>query len=267
MSSEEPMNEHAGLAAIVAAVALAAPQLAYARPAVVRVFEAEARAAPTTDAPVVHRFPEGTELSVSEEAQEGWRRVRLPDGSTGWIEATALTIPESLTASARPAAPSQTVTLPPSPPPAPPKPDLHPRLIVEDAGQLPRLMQKDPTFAQQAQALAQRRTLSWVSFGLGVAAAIGFTVASVNSRNGPPPGDPSFGKTSPDVARYGLAGLGSFALGSLVALAVYPRRGDVIDLVNGWNLAHPEDPLEVEPILLVPAEATISGPPGISEGR
>jgi hypothetical protein len=63
--------------------ALASP--AWSAPAVVRVFEAQAHEAPDPDSPVLHAFPEEAKLSVSEEAIDGWRRVRLPDGRIGFV--------------------------------------------------------------------------------------------------------------------------------------------------------------------------------------
>jgi hypothetical protein len=63
---------------------------------------------------------------------------------------------------------------------------------------------------------------------------------------------------------YMLAGVASLAVGGLVAALVHPRRGEVVDLVNGWNLAHPDQPLEVQPVLVVPALAegpTMTGAP------
>ena len=56
-----------------------------AAPAVVRVFETAARSAPSQNAPVVHVFSEQSSIFVSEEVTDGWRRVRLPDGGTGYI--------------------------------------------------------------------------------------------------------------------------------------------------------------------------------------
>lgn len=50
-----------------------------------KVFEANARAAPDANAAVVQVLPEKTEVSVSEELTNGWRRVRLQDGKTAFI--------------------------------------------------------------------------------------------------------------------------------------------------------------------------------------
>jgi hypothetical protein len=134
----------------------------------------------------------------------------------------------------------------------PATPDLRPRLVVEDARQLPRLMAGDPVFSGQAQALERRQTLSWVAGGLGVAAFLGFTFASMGSMSASSPDNASAGPPREGVT-YALVGVASLAVGSLVAVALHPKRGEVVDLVNGWNLAHPEKPLELQPVVVAPA--------------
>lgn len=143
------------------------------------------------------------------------------------------------------------------------KPDLHPplRLYVEDAGQLPRLMGGDPRFAADAQSLAQRRTAAYVVAGLGLATSIALTIAGANDMSSPPPGDPNFGKT-PGGYNLMLGGMVSLLVGSAVALAIYPHRSEVVDLVNGWNVAHPNEQLEVQPVIVTSGHLTSldSGP-------
>jgi hypothetical protein len=167
--------------------------------------------------------------------------------------ARSASVPTSETDARGEASPPPPAVAPPAAPVAGPRPDLRPRLYVEDEDQLPRLMQKDPEFAQRAQSLVQRRTASWVVFGLGMAASFALVVAAANHMNGPPPGDPNFGQ-APDGSKYALAGLASLGIGTLVAMAVYPRHGEVVDLVNGWNLAHPDEPLEVQPLISAPTQ-------------
>ena len=76
------------LALVIAAVAL--PCAAAAAPAKVTVFEAEVHAAPDLKSPIVHRFAENTRVSVSEAVREGFRKIRLPDGKVGYVEAKAV---------------------------------------------------------------------------------------------------------------------------------------------------------------------------------
>lgn len=176
--------------AVALIAALAAPQLASARPAMIRVFEADVRPAP-----------------------------------------------------------------PPLAPPAQ-KPDLHPRLYVEDAGQLPRLMGTDRRFAADAESLANRRKASFVVGGLGVATAIALTFAGASAMSSQNPGDPNFNASA--GSNLILAGMATFAVGMTAASLVYPHRGEVLDLLNGWNIAHPEQPLDLPPVVLV---AIAGGPP------
>lgn len=246
--------------AVALIAALAAPQLASARPAMIRVIEADVRAEPAPDAPVVHRFTERAEVSVTEESKEGWRRVRLPDGGTGWIEDAAIALGNPV--AAPPPAPPLASPTPPlasAPPPAtaapsplaPPaqKPDLHPRLYVEDAGQLPRLMGKDPRFAVDAESLANRRKAAFVVGGLGLATSIALTFAGASAASSQNPSDPNFNVSAGSDLM--LAGIVTLAVGVAAAILVYPHRGEVLDLLNGWNIAHPEQPLDLQPVLLV----------------
>lgn len=72
-------------------VALSVP--AWAMPARVKVFEAIVYAQPDTGARVLERLVEGTEVSVDEQGERGWRRVRLRDGKgIGWIQDTTLAL-------------------------------------------------------------------------------------------------------------------------------------------------------------------------------
>lgn len=76
-----------GLAAAVAAVGAARYE---AQPrAVVVADAADVRTGPTVGAIAVTTMPEGAVLSVTE-TRGRWRAVRLPDGSLGWVSASAL---------------------------------------------------------------------------------------------------------------------------------------------------------------------------------
>jgi hypothetical protein len=166
------------------------------------------------------------------------QRAVARDGETGWIAEGAISLGGSVAASS-------------SPPLAPAQgPDLRPRLFVEDAGQLPGLMAKDPAFAARAASLAQRRTLSYAVGGLAVVSFVAFTIAGMNDMSSPPPGDPSFGKT-PGGPKLILGGMVSLLVGSVLSMAVHPSRSEVLDLLNGWNVAHPGEPLALQPPVVV----------------
>jgi hypothetical protein len=104
---------------LLAVLLLVSPAAARAAPATIAVFEAEVHAAPDAASPIVHTFPENTRVSVSEEAVNGFRKVRLPEGRIGYIEEGALRL-----AAARPPAPPRAEQPPPpgygTPPPPPP---------------------------------------------------------------------------------------------------------------------------------------------------
>lgn len=89
-----------------------------ARPAVVRVFEAKVHADASANARVVGVLVEGQRVSVSEQAQAGWHRIRLADGTTAWVQVENLFLPEALpVGSAPPAAAGSTAGgLPPGAP-------------------------------------------------------------------------------------------------------------------------------------------------------
>jgi hypothetical protein len=99
-------------------VLVAVPAAASAAPARVTRFEARVHAAPDPSSPVIYSYPENASISVSETATNGFRKVRLPDGTLGYIEESAI----ALTGAA-----GQPPGLPPGmPPPPPPYPGQPP---------------------------------------------------------------------------------------------------------------------------------------------
>lgn len=77
----------------VVVAALYAPTVARAEPAVIKVFEARVYAGPKTSSPILKTLVEDTKVSVSEEATNGFRRVRLQDGNVGYVSESALSFP------------------------------------------------------------------------------------------------------------------------------------------------------------------------------
>ena len=73
-------------------VLVLAPTVASAEPAVVRTFEAKIYSTASTSGWVVGELKEGDKVSVSEESIGGFRRVRLKDGSTGYVEERVLAL-------------------------------------------------------------------------------------------------------------------------------------------------------------------------------
>src|SRR6266496_4226862 len=108
---------------------LFSPAAARAAPARISVFEAEVHAAPDPSSPVVHAFPENTRVSISEDSVNGFRKVRLPNGSIGYIEESALTFVAVRPPAPAPAPPPAFEPPPPppfAPPPPPPRPRYYP---------------------------------------------------------------------------------------------------------------------------------------------
>lgn len=241
---------------------------AHAEPAVVKVFEAQAYAQPDATSPVLHTFVEKAEVSVSEEAEAGWRRVRLPDGSVGWIQERALRLvtAEAVPAVASPpAAPAATVPAPamkpveaqapavtlatatdrPTATPAP-----APRIYVKDLDHLAELVKEDDLVGPKARQLAERKTTSGavtlvsIAAGLGVG-VLGFTAMSTQECTEPLfPGSQRLCHDRPAFGMVG-AGAGIALTGSLLALALAPKANDLLDLVNEWNTRHPANPFEL----------------------
>jgi hypothetical protein len=238
---------------------LAVPHRALAEPAVIRVFEAAARGEPAKDAPVLQVFPEKAEVSVSEEATGGWRRVRVQDGRVGWIEESALAFPAKAAAAAAapvtaPAPTAATLATPApaggapaaSPAAAAPAPDLRPHIYVKDLGHLAELVKDDANVSPTAQKLAARRRGAIgvaIAGGLAsvVAIAAGVSKWSSETRD---PSDPNFMESTGGEKLFVGGVVGSLATAAVSAL-IYPRRGEVLDVINAWNVAHPDRQFEI----------------------
>jgi len=227
--------------------------LASAEPAVVKVFEAKVHAQPDASSPVVHTFVEKAEVSVSEQAQDGWRRVRLPDGAVGWLQESTLTLPGS----DAPAAPPTTTAAAPVTPAAPVASDTPlrtpadspARIYVKDLDHLAELVKEDAPIATQAQSLATRATASKVTmFGsvfTGLAlSGLGFLVTSEDCSEPLFEGGSRFCHDRPTTGLL-ISGLGLALVGSVVGYAISPSRNDVLDVINTWNRQHPDQPFEL----------------------
>jgi SH3-like domain-containing protein len=226
----------------VAILAAVVPQLALARPAIVRVFEAAARAEPSREAAVLQVFAERAEVSVSEESQGGWRRVRLQDGGVGWLEESAIAFPETIAATPIPAA--APATLAPHARAAAPIPDLRARIYVKNLSHLSELVSSDATVAPKAESLANRRRASiatWIVGGLASVALLGASAAT----DMPDPGDPRWDAEFDKRMRLTGAGIGVGVTSALLGLAIHPRRSELLDVVNAWNVRHPDEQFEI----------------------
>jgi hypothetical protein len=225
--------------AAIGLLALSLPHLALAEQARIALFEAVARAEPRPDAAPLETFVEGAAVSVSEEAQAGWRRIRLGDGRAGWIEERALRFD-----AAPPAGALAPVAPPPSAPPPPP-PDLRPRIYVKDLDHLSELVKGDPVVGPKAARLAERRTAAWAVFGVGLALSAGFFVYGASQFDKHDDlNDPKFGDTGNAQQAFAI-GTVTFLATGVAALVIAPKGGDLLDVINAWNVGHPDQPFTI----------------------
>jgi len=193
-----------------------------AEPGVIKVFEAKAFAQPKESSTLLHTFVEGDRVSVSEESERGWRRVRLPDGRNAWIRESSLDFSNAQ----QPTAPAKSAPI-----------------YIKDLRHMAELMSEDRLVQPRAQRLATRRTAGlgvlWGGVGLGIA----LTTAGVIYGAGAYEGDPS----NKEETSLGLviAGGGLILVGVVVGVATLPSREDVLDVINSWNTRHPDQPVQL----------------------
>jgi hypothetical protein len=232
-------SRRAVLLSILSFLAFLAPTVALAEPAVISVFEAVARAEPSTEAAAVQTLLEGAAVSVSEEGQAGWRRVRLADGRTAWVEERALAFP----AKGAPAAgPTSAATPAPAAASKPASPDLRATIYVRDLDHLAELVQTDAKAGPMATQLASRRKAAYAVGGISLAVGIGCAVYGMSEANKHSDvNDPQFGQTGGAKGAFVGAAV-AVGLGSLLSYAIAPKRADLLDVINTWNAAHPTEP-------------------------
>ena len=107
---------------------------------------------------------------------------------------------------------------------------------VENWDRLAELTRFDPVVFPQADLWASRRR--FVLWDMGLFSALGAGVAAVAT----------FERVAHDhwtkTTKWSLAGGLSVAIVSLVvAWAIYPDRADLLNVINQWNLRHPDLPL------------------------
>ena len=132
--------------------------------------------------------------------------------------------------------------------PRSPPPDLRPRLYVKDLDHLAQLVKEDAAVEARAQALGTRRT---AALGVGGALfATGLVVALTGVGNQschdstPFPGAGTMRICESDPTQTAI-GAGITAAGALAAMIISPKSGDLLDVINGWNTAHPDRPFEL----------------------
>lgn len=238
------------LSASVVACLLVAPAIALAEPATIRVFEAKVHASANAASPVVHVFAEGAAVSVSETTDGGWRRVRLPDGGVGYVLESELAFSRAPAPAAQTPAPA-VATTPASV--AAPAVDLRPRLYVKDLAHLAQLMKDDPDLGSTASSLDRRRTQSMAVAIVGGLAAgvliVGGGVKTATDTNSDV-NSPDFGRRTSSAGPIMLGAGAAVALGSVIYVAArYPRRSEVIDVLNAWNTRYPDRQFQVDRVV------------------
>lgn len=213
------------IAWVLVAAMLAASGRAAAAPAVVKVFEATARQAPSADAAPAQVFQEGAELSVSEEATNGWRRVRLSGGKTAFVRDDEVHLVDPETGPVEPLTnPSRTFT-------------PGPTLYVKNLDHLADLVKEDSMVGPRASSLARRHFAGYATiFGGGVGGMLlglgGLTLLAKQSCSADGMCVKEF---NTPVFNAGMAiSLASLAVGYFML----PSRGDLLDVVNQWNGRH-----------------------------
>jgi hypothetical protein len=213
---------------------------AFAEPAVVSVFEAKVHESPNDSSAVIHTFPENAQISVSEEAQQGWRRVRLPNGATGWVQEKNLRIGAG-TAAATP--PASDAPLAAQPAPSEPKA----RIYVKDLPHLAELTKTDAVVHPKANQLAERHTQGQVAQWIGFGAGLGLVATSlVFFATMPEPGAPDFSQRLETSIVFLAGGVLVALAGGAVGAILSPKREDLLDVINEWNTRHPAEPFELD---------------------
>jgi hypothetical protein len=120
---------------------------------------------------------------------------------------------------------------------------------VKDLDHLAQLLSADPALGDQVRDLAGRakRTAAVTVFGGLLGGALfatggAFTVNDVDHRLD----SPTFGeRTSSRGPALMTAGGVTLAAALVYAVVRMPRTGELLDVVNAWNLRHPDEPLEL----------------------
>jgi hypothetical protein len=235
-----------GPAIIIGLLLAAAP--ASAAPATVKVFEGSARERPDLTAPVLKTFPEDTELSVSEEVTDGWRRVRLPDGGVGYMRDQELELAGASAASAGAAKPVVRQR-------ADEEHRATPLIYIKDLSHLAEVVSRDDEVHRMATDLTTRQTaaIGVVSGGLAVGTLLvvgamtifthpSCTVFTSGGPNGPTSDQFCVDRTN-QAMLYG--GTGVVLASGLVAALLWPKRNDLLDVINAWNRRHILNPISV----------------------
>ena len=205
---------------VAALLGLAAPL--DARAAGGRVFEADARGEPR-----LH--------SISPSGEAGSAGTSAPTATGG------------------PPAPAPAGS-PPSTPSTQPGIVLRPRIYVKDLDHMAQLMKRDAAVGAMAASLVHRRNAAVVVGVAGMALSVGLGIAAMNASSASGPAAMQSGKSPPGQDQF-VASMVALGVGSLLAVIIHPSRGELLDVVNAWNRAHLDEPIDLqyEPMIVEPA--------------
>jgi hypothetical protein len=213
-------------------------------PAKVKAFELPARSAPEPNAPVLQTFAEGDALAVSADERAGFRRVMLPDGRIAFVASTGLTLGSPLAARATPvaAAPVEPLVAPPREP--------RPTIYVKDLKHLEKLVKRDDVVAPMVDKLETKRNVALgVGLGgtaVGLALMLGsFTVFATKNCTDYGLGTSPICSNDPSLGAL-VAGGAVLFFSEVAWWALYPKRADLIDIINTWNTRHVDNQFTFE---------------------
>lgn len=208
-----------------------------ATPARVKVFEATARKEPSETAEKVHTFVENTDVSVAEVDENGWRKVRMPDGSVAWIKSVELTMGEVA---------SPLAAAPVPPPPALPTSSIAPTarapIFIKDLDHLAELVSLDSQVHPMALNLASKQRTANVFFWGGMVVGGALMLLPLIAQDDC--ADTDY-ECSSDTGTL-LLGAAVMTAGTVIGLAMRPGRTDLLDVLNTWNQRHPQEPFTID---------------------
>jgi hypothetical protein len=202
--------------------------------ATVKVFELKAHERANAESPVVSTFTEGTKLQVGSKRQHGWRKARLIDGGTAFVEENGLTLPPTPPSVAHKNRDDDADADEEAP---------KARIYIKNLDHLATLVQSDPKVYPLAHRVATNHTAGIATMLIG---GIGGTLLWVGSltllAHNDCFNDPCTLK--PNWPAFTI-GAGASILGPLIGLAMLPSRGDVLDVINLWNTRHPDNQISL----------------------
>jgi hypothetical protein len=240
---------------LVAALALTSSSVAAAAPSITTQ-STSARSAPFKVAPVVQELGAGTQVMADDEATNGWRRVKLPDGKFAFVPDADVKVDPSWVPPPKPVE---------APPPAPAEPSQaaapaaqqpvapvsaiaregRPLQYVTDSRHLAELVKSDPEVFNLADEIPTRRTTSAVLIAGGLLGGVALRIlarTALQNESCAPLSSGSQVCVESDNKTLDLVGLAVMVAVPLIGAAFWPTRADQTRVINAWNQRHPNRP-------------------------